>query len=1432
MAIDSTGDYHALHLSMTFAKRPMPQFKTDLDLARRDISNLTSPDALAAFLTRLGYDTDQRQPLTPEAVNLTADTGKNVKAIEQLAVDEEDLFRIVFVRLKSLTVKARHDLTRAFGKSTIEHLLILTDDFRTLEFLLIDRRTRESRGADGLPIRQSIPLTISIDRRAPARHQVRILRRMTWLGAFDGLDQYEKLKHVFRNAAFAGEFFSNRALFSDYYLNERLREDPAWRDNPAEAFRAVGPLVEAGRLGSKDPDFDPHVSVYAPILTKLGFTPKRSPRKTPSQPDYLLKDGKATLTAVYAYPWDRSLDGPDHQRDPDYPDENPGAVVVTALEEDLADWIIVTNGVSWRLYSKAAHSRATNFYEVDLPAAIEAAEETDPNEAFRYWWLFFRREAFAQDDEGTRWLDAVAEGSRDYAKQLGDRLKSRIFEKIFPHLAEGFLLDRTKRLGLKKPPTEDELTDVFEATLTLLYRLLFLLYAESRDLLPVRDVHYAEISLDRLKKEIAGHGLQAESARFENLEKAYSGVKTDLYDRLAILFGVMDKGDRDRSVPTYNGGLFRHDTSEAELADEGINDEVSLRESRIAQFLTTHKVPDQQLALALDYLARDVDEKTYTLVFIDYKSLEVRHLGSIYEGLLEFKLKIAAEDLTTKREKGKEKYIPFGQASARRRRVGEVVVANGKPYLSNDKAERKASGSYYTPDPIVKYIVEHAVGPVLDEKLEALRPAFRKYEKEYGRNLGNAKQAFRRQHDGSELAEREWAVKQTYEDLGRELVEQLFELRVLDPAMGSGHFLVEVVDFLTDRLLAFLSAFPINPVATLLETTRRQIEDALREQGLDLDLERLTTPVHLLKRHVLKRCVYGVDLNPMAVELAKVSLWLDAFTLGAPLSFLQHHLRCGNSLIGATFKDLNVVRDNRLYPLSVEPLKEAIRQVLFVSALSDTTAAQVKQSASVYEEARTNLSGYRVVFDLLTARHFGYPEAADLFRFGNIEIADAARLRESLELDSERNLVDDVKSLARQTHRFFHWELEFPEVFFAESGMTGQQLRHKDEIEEGSGGFDAVVGNPPYISAIEFNRMSSGSEKIFWKTRFSSAAGAYDIYVLFWELVSQLIRFSGRSSLVTPNKFLSAPYAVELRKYLCSKTHLLRLFDVSRVPVFDDPSVYPVAGVLTRSETTRADNVRVDQAVNSMHTVRSFEHHRDDLELLPDLIWGFLLSEDIERLRTIRRGTKCLKDICGVSASSTASEADAFSQVIVDDNRIKDRIGWPIVNTGTIDSFHFLWGRENYRHAGKSYRHPVLPYNSDVISDRRRGQFNTAKLIVAKVCKGLEVAFDSDGKFAAANVNFVFCDGDAAYYYLGLLNSSVIQWVYEQYFGALRMSGGYLQVQAPQLRVLPIIPYEDASKSLRDELVRFAKMLHDNTINDEHVDEMDRLAAELMGIAQ
>jgi Eco57I restriction-modification methylase len=344
---------------------------------------------------------------------------------------------------------------------------------------------------------------------------------------------------------------------------------------------------------------------------------------------------------------------------------------------------------------------------------------------------------------------------------------------------------------------------------------------------------------------------------------------------------------------------------------------------------------------------------------------------------------------------------------------------------------------------------------------------------------------------------RPFVVEKTYAT-HKDLVERLFDLKVLDPAMGSGHFLVEAVDFITDRLLTFLNAFPINPVSFALERTRRSILESLGEQGVAVDPGKLTD-INLLKRHVLKRCIYGVDLNPMAVELAKVSLWLDAFTLGAPLSFLDHHLRCGNSLVGATFKRLEESTSGRLFRLDYEPLLRAIQYVLLVSKMADATAAEVADSVRQYDQARLALSGYRIVLDLLVAYHFGVSSSMALVSLGkDLDLTDRESFVASLGSNRERRLVEDVETLAlRPDRRFFHWEIEFPEVFFTISAEAGL----KPAV---TAGFDAIVGNPPYVRQEAIRPL-----KDHLKANYETFNSANDLYVYFQEREIKSLKVGG-----------------------------------------------------------------------------------------------------------------------------------------------------------------------------------------------------------------------------------------------------------------------------------------------------------------------------------
>ena len=1159
----------------------------DRNISVADVQTLATRDDVAAFFATLGYRTDNRQPQSASAMGITAGAlSRQIKHIERIAVHDDGAEPLdsYLVELTSVTVAATQGLARALRNRAGNYLLVLTDDYERLDFVLL-QRSLPGTPTSPMTARQVTvrPRILTVNRRNPSPVQLRVLRRFTYT-ELDSDAQYDKLLSAYAVAEWSEPLFNNRALFSDYYLNERLPELAEWGERPEEAYHRLRALLP--QLRQRTSNMGDGVSTLPLVkssLEALGF--KAIEAGVGDEPDYRLyaSDNLEKPVAVcLAYSWNRYLDGRDETRDGQMPDENPGARVVTVLENGEAPWAIVTNGKLWRLYSAKTHSRSTNYYEVDLEETLAMA---DPNEAFRYFWLFFRRSAFVARDvqlDGqtmeSSFLDELLHESESYAKALGERLKDRVFEQVFPHFAAGFiahlkdqvglagprqssLLPVSEQLALKREPDEDFRRQVFDGTLTMLYRLLFLLYAESRDLLPVKEERgYWERSLTKLKGDIAGKAGPIGDAVPDRLHKAYltSADATELYDRLLDLFSVVDLGSRDLNVPLYNGGLFTTKPDEADRSQE----------AETARFLASHKIPDRYLALGLDLLARDLDDRRQDLVFIDYKSLGVRQLGSIYEGLLEFKLRIAQEKMAVVRGKKTEEVIPYQEAVKSKKKVltigrgrnaPERIYQPGDVYLENDRRERKASGSYYTPDHIVKYIVENTVGPVLAEKFNTLRPKFRNAQQDYRKALDRAEALLRQGIQPDNPAK----VADNYAGL----VDDLFDLKVLDPAMGSGHFLVETVDFICDRILGeregFLSAFPWNPVTKFLQNTRDAIIGEMERQGVGVDTGRLTD-INLLKRHVLKRCAYGVDLNPMAVELSKVSLWLDCFTIGAPLSFLDHHLKCGNSLIGTTVQEIEAElakqtkgHADTLFGGPFQGLLSATASIEQLRRIPDATAEETERSHSLYAEFERAQAPYKAALDIWVSEHFGNTKAKEFLTLSGGDLAEQIRSGGSGESEDYRAAIELGSRLGAEK-RFFHWDLEFPEAFVDLGRSTW-----KPKAEQG---FDAVVGNPPYHRIQGIPR----TIKDYYTESYECARGKYDLSVVFVERGHHYTKGQGLMGFIIPNKPLTADYGRGLRRRIARSKSLVQIVDFEDAQVFSEASVYACLLILSGSNSELA----------------------------------------------------------------------------------------------------------------------------------------------------------------------------------------------------------------------------------------------------------------------
>ncbi|MFZ6018451.1 MAG: Eco57I restriction-modification methylase domain-containing protein, partial [Chloroflexota bacterium] len=363
--------------------------------------------------------------------------------------------------------------------------------------------------------------------------------------------------------------------------------------------------------------------------------------------------------------------------------------------------------------------------------------------------------------------------------------------------------------------------------------------------------------------------------------------------------------------------------------------------------------------------------------------------------LLEHKLYIAQEDTEVRVSKGKIQFIPASQGG---KRVTGHYLRAGEIYFAGDPSERKSTGSYYTPEYIVDYIVRNTVG----EKMKELKETFLQEQKP-------TLEAY--QHALSE--DERTALAALLEENALTFVrEQVLNLSVLDPAMGSGHFLVNAANLIANF-----------------------ITELLNEVKIETSLESGTA---YWRRWVVENCLYGVDLNPLAVELAKLSLWILSMAKNQPLSFLNHHLKCGNSLVGARLEEIgrhpfskvkNESRQLNLFerdPDFKAAVETALAKSRLIAGRTSASLEDVREKKTWLEEIEHILEGYKAICDLHTSLYFG--NTLDEPTYQRMVKERDFRLAQSLNTPNS----------------YFHWELEFPEVCLSR------------------GGFTCITCNPPY----------------------------------------------------------------------------------------------------------------------------------------------------------------------------------------------------------------------------------------------------------------------------------------------------------------------------------------------------------------------------------
>jgi hypothetical protein len=673
--------------------------------------------------------------------------------------------------------------------------------------------------------------------------------------------------------------------------------------------------------------------------------------------------------------------------------KSPQAMLQAYLNQDLGQrWAILSNGAVLRLLRDYYHTSQPGYVQFDL---LQLFLTRDYGE-FRSLYRLAHASRFAQ--RGT-----VLESETDEIDEEGEQPKAAALEKKLPIWLEEYYgksrsegsraevsLRRNVKAaleilgnGLLTPELRErlenphDLDEYYRQLLRVIYRAIFLLFAEQRGLTP-DDAPYAELyrgeySLTALRNESEAQRLARDDGH-------------DLWERVLLTFELAHAGSDELGVPSFNGKLFDPDNIDL------IYGERHLGERNRRQDLP--RLSNEATLQFIDHLGftdvQGVKER------INYRDLKVEEIGHIYESLLDYAPRLAASD----------------------DEIGGHAVTKGTFFLDDRGMSRKTSGSYYTPRELVQEIVSRALLPVIDERLREA---------------------------GDDPATQEMA---------------LLSIKILDPASGSGAFLIAANDALAQRLA------DLRWQATRsAETYDEEIQNA--------------------KRDVLSHCIYGVDLNDMAVELAKVSLWINAASRGKPLNFLDHRIKQGNSLVGAPldFYQLGIHPD--AYKGRGDEDKDTLSRVRKVASakqieswrdnppplhdltislpnlddIAEDSVAGVRSKQEGYEalQEHDELKKWRLVADYWTSAFF-YPVKPNAGIIPNhrdlttivsaLENRDLAQLKQLSPLNPQ--VTGHIEALRRQ-YSFFHYWLEFPEVFFNEDGSLKE-----------SPGFDVIIGNPPW----------------------------------------------------------------------------------------------------------------------------------------------------------------------------------------------------------------------------------------------------------------------------------------------------------------------------------------------------------------------------------
>lgn len=684
----------------------------------------------------------------------------------------------------------------------------------------------------------------------------------------------------------------------------------------------------------------------------------------------------------------------------------------------------------------------------------------------------------------------------------------------------------------------------------------------------------------------------------------------------------------------------------------------------------------------------------------------------------------------------------------------EAVTAEleGKE-IDKSKTKRKKDGVFYTPKYITKYIVDNTVGKLCDEKKVALSII----DEDYAKGRTNRKKETLKQLDENLQAYRNW----------------LLNITICDPACGSGAFLNQALEYLMEE--------------------HRYI-DELESQLLGAGF---TFPG--VENHILENNIFGVDINDESIEIAKLSLWLRTAQRGRKLTSLNNNIKCGNSLIDdpevagdkafnwqkefpTVFKEKNkfayhittCIHDSRT---SERMIKYKARERRFEGTKPDPEVFPMTKEeeeliaatvADIVREDKLNIATFNLCWDhmhiLLVCEEEEVSKivqkikaktarAVNIFRGKTKVVEDYNKGAGSLGLarGEKQNSLWTQKYHCKpitsddqfwNTHNYIEKNKvkhDLPKNPKLEKIILGFVKTYEDCLKtEYNGGFDVVIGNPPYVS----NRNINAEEKPFFTAKYSSAFDQYDLYVLFMELSQRINKINGYSSFILPDKFLISKYGEAILNFLSNKIKIEEFWDLTNQKVFTDASVYPVIyvfkNVKTYNHTITNDDFKFVQINKLIDDFESIINKIDSMEKCDFDVWRPL------------------------STSNNLIEGSLFCVSNSEVNRYNLNY-----KEGRFSSTNF---REN-----------------DIQKD---------KILIKKICYNIDACIDFEGVLP---INTTYCiksnDRINLRYLLTILNSKLLSFFARKKYINTGLQGGYIELRVFQVKDLPII-----KSSLNDQV--------------------------------